>query len=218
MGYGNITLVSQWTRLLVITTGLVTLFLFGGLISRASSYLILVFDDFFRKIKLDMLTKGYISVIFWFSMIWVTIALMAIMFLVTTSLSMGVSMSRLLESVSYTDAYWFNYITMTTIGLGDFHIPSYSASTPAMFLLPLLQLFGFVVMSVFIEKITHAMRTSQSTTNSNEITVDQKDDENEKEITPLDQNCLSLEGNLLTGIPLNIEKDNSNGSEDNNKF
>lgn len=60
--------------------------------------------------------------------------------------------NRLDEDFSRKDAYWFSYITTTTVGFGDIHISHEEFTAGDMFFLPLVVLMSFNFLGIFAEK------------------------------------------------------------------
>ena len=58
------------------------------------------------------------------------------------------------SSVSYSDSYWFAYISTTTVGLGDFVLSPDVLLVEDIILWPLSFLFGFVFMAGFVGKLS----------------------------------------------------------------
>lgn len=50
------------------------------------------------------------------------------------------------------DAYWFSYITTTTVGFGDIHISHSEFTVAEMFFVPFLVLLGFNFLGIFADK------------------------------------------------------------------
>jgi len=69
-------------------------------------------------------------------------------------------------SVSYSDSYWFAYISTTTVGLGDFVLSPDVLLMQDIILWPLSFLFGFVFFAAFVGKLSeqiHAPFRKQGT-------------------------------------------------------
>lgn len=60
---------------------------------------------------------------------------------------------RLGETIDYEDAYWFAFISTTTVGLGDFYLEHAVLVGYDLIIWPLLFLFGFVLLSTFLTKV-----------------------------------------------------------------
>lgn len=58
------------------------------------------------------------------------------------------------EQVSFHDAYWFSYISTTTVGLGDYFLAPEVLGRVDLFIYPILFLLGFVYFSAFLGKFS----------------------------------------------------------------
>jgi len=66
---------------------------------------------------------------------------------------------RLDEDFSYKDAYWFSFITTTTVGLGDYYLAHQVLLRRDLISFALLVLVGFVFLSNFLVKLTEVLTT-----------------------------------------------------------
>ena len=117
-GYGNQSPVSRGGRELVSGLGWLTIVIFGGLSVVGGNVMGVMFDDFFRKIKLKSLTRASSGVIIWacISAGW--------------TLFLGVLADNWWkkripdDDTTINDSLWFAYISATTVGLGDYYLVS----------------------------------------------------------------------------------------------
>jgi Ion channel len=61
------------------------------------------------------------------------------------------------EDFSARDAYWFAYISTTTVGLGDYFLEPEVFTRSDLMLFPMLFLFGFVLLASFLNKFTELL-------------------------------------------------------------
>lgn len=64
-GYGNMTVNTVETRLLVYTIGLLSILAFGTVLVTAGHIIGAIFDDAFRRLRLEGLTIPWVASIFW---------------------------------------------------------------------------------------------------------------------------------------------------------
>ena len=57
------------------------------------------------------------------------------------------------SKLTLSDAYWFAFITTTTVGLGDYHLAHEEFRAEDMFYIPMAILFGFNILHNFAEKL-----------------------------------------------------------------
>lgn len=100
----------------MLTCGFVTIIGFLALNSTASNILLAIIDDILIRLRLRQLTKGLKAVIFW-------LCLLILWMLVLALIVKSWIQRRQGANMPLSDAYWFSYITTTTVGFGDLHIP-----------------------------------------------------------------------------------------------
>ena len=156
VGYGTRVLSSNNSRILVCTAGMASILLFAALLRMSGGYFNLLYDHFMNIINpnISESKERMLSLIFWFCMIWIAMIAGAYIFVLQTALSVGTSFNRVLEEVPFEDGFWFQFLSFTTVGLGDYNIPSYGASSSTMFIVPVVQLLGFITITVFIERVS----------------------------------------------------------------
>lgn len=153
VGYGSTAPVTDAGRALVFTLGFVSILCFTSLISRAGSICLAVFDDFALRIGAERLARGAWAALFWLVMLTVWLLILAA---VADSARHG--KYGFAGLTSFHDEFWFSYITITTVGLGDYHIPHETITVGNMFYIPVLLMFGFVLLANFLHKFSVALR------------------------------------------------------------
>lgn len=149
IGYGNVAPVTKGGRAVVYTLGIISILIFTALIGQAGYICLVVVDDFLIRCRLKRLTQGILAAMLW-------LALFIVWMLVIAGVAFGWSKSRQGEFglADFADAFWFAYISVTTVGLGDLHIPPDVFQPADMFYIPLLFLIGFVLLANFLLKLS----------------------------------------------------------------
>lgn len=144
--------------MMIYTLGFISILVFTAMSSAAGYVCLVIADDFFVSVKLEKLTKGWMSVLFWFFILWLWILFLAEMYAIYDNAKYGVG------SGSFTILIWWAYISVTTVGLGDYHIPHDTFLLKDMFYIPLFMLMGFVFLANFLLKLSEiATRKMQET-------------------------------------------------------
>lgn len=101
---------------MVFTCGFITIIGFLALNSTASNILMAIVDDLLIRVRLRRLTNGLAAVVFW-------LCLMILWMLVLATFFKSWMSRRSGGEMTLADAYWFSYVTTTTVGFGDIYIP-----------------------------------------------------------------------------------------------
>merc|ERR1711957_584438 len=108
-------------------------------------------DDFFlRAPYTSRLASGWVASLFWFSCYW-------LWNLVLSGFFISFWTHILEEDLTLRDALWFAYVSTTTIGFGDTHIPHAYVEWYDMLWIPLSILVGFVLFANFGLKLGERM-------------------------------------------------------------
>ena len=150
IGYGNVAPATRGGQGLVISLGFVSILSFTAIIANAGRVFLAIADDFFLRINLPALTRGAWSSLFWLSAWWLWVLTIA-----------GIA-TKTAQSVEGTDdgdfplhaSFWFAWISSTTVGLGDIHIPHETFKPRDMFYVPFMFLLAFVLLSNFLHKFS----------------------------------------------------------------
>lgn len=146
-GYGNQAPVSLGGRAMVMTLGFLSIILFGAILSTAGTVTSHLVMDVIHRIKFKALIKKWAMVvvygILWFVWLW----MLAYHFKTWNWFRLG-------DEIWWKDAYWYSYITTTTVGLGDYHIPSEVLFSGDLVAYSLSYLFGFVLLSAFLTELS----------------------------------------------------------------
>lgn len=137
----------QPQRILVYTAGFITIIGFLTLNNTAANVWRYLTEDFFLRCKLKKLVSGPLSVLFWFSMLLLWMLILAVSIQRYQKTIIGEE-----DDFPLKGAYWFAYITTTTVGFGDIHISHTEFTSGDMFFVPFLVLFGFNILGIFADK------------------------------------------------------------------
>jgi len=147
MGYGNTAPTSDGGRAMIFTLGFFSIVLFAGVLAKAGSIVAAIVDDFVDRSPFECLNRPWIFTIFWGILYYAWMIFIA-------SYYQYWNEERLEDdSIDYADAYWFAYISTTTVGLGDYYLNHAVLIGFDLLVWPLMFLFGFVLLSSFLNKV-----------------------------------------------------------------
>jgi len=115
---------------------------------------LVVADDALQRVRWHRLTQGYTAVLLWMMVYLLWVLVIAGVALVWTKNRMGGDFG-----FDFGDALWFSYISITTVGFGDFFIWPFSFRAYDMLYIPLIFLIGFVLLANFLLKLSEVVMT-----------------------------------------------------------
>eukprot|EP00521_Asterionellopsis_glacialis_P007400 CAMPEP_0195290162 /NCGR_PEP_ID=MMETSP0707-20130614/6136_1 /TAXON_ID=33640 /ORGANISM="Asterionellopsis glacialis, Strain CCMP134" /LENGTH=476 /DNA_ID=CAMNT_0040350251 /DNA_START=18 /DNA_END=1448 /DNA_ORIENTATION=- len=169
VGYGNTAPSTRGGRLLVYTLGFLSIIAFAAILGSAGHIMLTICDDFFLRVRLKRLVDGFLSALFWLSAMLLWFFIVAAIYKViyeerypvkegiTLQFNDGQSYPYKSPPISFSDGFWFSFITGTTVGLGDLYIAHETYSVRDMFYVPLLFLVSFLFFSNFAIKLAGIM-------------------------------------------------------------
>ena len=153
LGYGNTAPVTEGGRAMVYTLGFVCILIFTGIIGQAGYICLAVCDDVLHRVKASWLTSGWPAVCIWVSALYLWMLVLSYYFI-------HYQKERNFTDVSLKDAFWFAYISTTTVGFGDFYIQHPTVRLEDMVYIPMLFLFAFVLLANFLLKFSDVVMES----------------------------------------------------------
>lgn len=113
MGYGNQAPLTWQGRALIFSLGFLSVLLFGVILQRAGRVTSVLFDDSLSHFQMRILSRS-----------WFLCAIWGIIYygymLINAYYIKSWKASRLGDTISLGEGYWFSFISFTTIGLGKF--------------------------------------------------------------------------------------------------
>jgi hypothetical protein len=131
---------------MVSTLGFLSILAFGGILANAGSIVAVIYEDALSRSHLKIFRHSLIG-----AALWAGITLLWIFYVADRSLKWW---SDRLEDFEVTrlESLWFAYISITTVGLGDFFLQPEVMFLRDVFRFSLLFLTGFVFLSTFLGK------------------------------------------------------------------
>jgi Ion channel len=166
MGYGNQAPVTKTGRALVYTAGFVSILLFAAVLALAGHVVTAIVDDILARLKLAFLNKPWIACIMWG-------ALYYLWMMVIAAKTINWKRRRLGDDFSSNDAFWFAYISTTTVGLGDYYLEPEVFTGGDLITWPFTMLIGFVFLASFLGKFAALLSDISGRGEKNESIIDQ---------------------------------------------
>ena len=150
VGYGKIKVSSHVTRILSYTLGFLSIMAFILVTSQAGTVLVAILDDFLIEKKLRRWTEGLRSCLLWFVSMWCMIFIMGLASFYLIVRRDG--HSRTQDVFPLSEFIWFSYITMTTVGFGDYSLAT-NTNSGLLATFIILLLLGYSVIFAFTLKV-----------------------------------------------------------------
>jgi len=153
VAYGNPPIVTYVSRVLVYTAGFLSVWLFVGITSNSATVFSDIIEDFYqsRRIKISKMRESFIC-IFLFVSLWVMIILTG--FLVHKGIADEGGSELAKDILPFREYTWLGYMTITTIGIGDYFFPFFASTPKTLAIFMLTSLFGYVVFVLLIIRVT----------------------------------------------------------------
>ena len=138
---------------MVFTLGFISMILFGMASTRAAYVITSIFDDGLVRIGLRFFTRPWIQCFLWGLFYYLWMALIAFVYAWWRKERLGEE-----DAVSYSTAYWFSYISITTVGFGDYFLQPEVIEISDCILFPIIFLLGFSVLASFLTKLSNLIQ------------------------------------------------------------
>ena len=153
IGYGNVSPESVGGRALVFTMGFISIILFAAASARAACVITSVLDKFLVKMRLTVLTRPWTQLILWGSFYFIWLVLIALVYNQWRVERLGEA-----AAIPFTSAYWFSFISTTTVGFGDYYLEPEVIVGVDCLLFPIIFLLGFSTLASFLTTFSRLVR------------------------------------------------------------
>lgn len=161
--------------MLVFTFGFLCILLFGIVLAEAGSIITTVFQDGVKRhSRLKWLSRTWAAMLFWGLIFYAWLCTIA-------AITMAWKKRRVGKEIDFKDAYWFSFISITTVGFGDFYLEQEAIALHDVFFFAMIFLIGFVLLASFLTMMKELL---QSIGQHNKITFS---DRLKREHPPLDE-------------------------------
>jgi len=150
IGYGNTAPTTEGGRAMIYTLGFFSILLFAGVLGTAGTIVVTIWDDFIDRTKLHQLNIPWVGCIFWGCCYYAWM-------LVIAAVTQNWKAARLGEDMDFSEAYWFSYVSTTTVGLGDYYLEHDVILRQDLFVFPVMFLAGFVLLANFFVKLSEVL-------------------------------------------------------------
>jgi uncharacterized membrane protein YraQ (UPF0718 family) len=149
VGYGNQAPATDGGRYLVIFLGFFSVLAFGAILASAGTIMSIIFEDFARRVQVKK--RIYIGCLWW--------AMLTFLWVLFLASRVGTWWAeRIIDMDDVPDklwgSMWFAYISMTTIGLGDYFLQPEVFFFYDLFAFSWQFLVGFTFFSGFLAKLS----------------------------------------------------------------
>lgn len=149
IGYGNVSPESVGGRTLVFTMGFISMILFGFASTRAAYVITSILDAFLVKMRLRVLSRPWIQLLLWGIFYYVWLLLIAYVYSRWRVERLGED-----AAVPFSAAYWFSFISTTTVGFGDYYLEPEVIVGIDCLVFPVIFLLGFSTLASFLTTLS----------------------------------------------------------------
>lgn len=135
---------------MVYTLGFLSILLFAVILAGAGTIVVTIVDDFVDRTSLSQINFEWAAMIFWGCCYYAWMLCIA-------AYTRSWKAERLDVDMEFSEAYWFSFISTTTVGLGDYILEQEVILRKDLFSFPLMFLAGFVLLSNFSVKLTDVL-------------------------------------------------------------
>lgn len=147
IGYGNVTPSTEGGRALVYTVGFFSIIIFAGILSTAGYVITTILDDLVSRAKFTRWLKiPLVQMLIWGTLFYSFLGLIA-------QTTIWWKRERVDIDLSFRDAYWFSFVSATTVGFGDFFLEHEAISGSDVVMFASLILIAFALLSSFLNKL-----------------------------------------------------------------
>lgn len=147
IGYGNTAPQTAGGHAMVFTFGFLCILFFGVVLAQSGTIMTAIFDDWVERVHLSWLRIPSLACIFWGVLYYSWMLIIA-------AYTQAWKQFRLEEEFQFSDAYWFSFISTTTVGLGDYFLEHSLILPVDLIVFSILFLLGFVLLSNFLVKLS----------------------------------------------------------------
>ena len=127
------------------TIGFISILAFTSVIGSSAYVILSITDAFFKRRNWKFFMKGWGSVLLWFCIF--------VLWLCVIAAFTGIYLDVENGPKSFGDKFWFAFISVTTVGFGDYYFHHDRFHQVDMLYIPLLMLLGFVFLANFLGKL-----------------------------------------------------------------
>lgn len=153
IGFGNVTPTTEGGRTLVYTFGFFTIIVFAGVLGTAGHVITTIIDDLVGRLKCTKWLKiPLVQMLMWGTLFYSFLCVIAQTAIYWKRERVGVEMP-------FKDAYWFSFVSATTVGFGDIFLEHETITWYDVVMFASLILVAFVLLSSFLNKLAELVQS-----------------------------------------------------------